>query len=100
MSPLRQQLSKNLKELRIHLCQTSPGSKGTREFILSEYAAIKDANPHFPILVREAAGVEARVFGRYAYGLERKISLENLSKDDVAGKIAQLAESRPSSAER
>ncbi|KAJ3277991.1 ndufa2, NADH:ubiquinone oxidoreductase 10.5kD subunit, partial [Borealophlyctis nickersoniae] len=65
MSSWRPALSKNLKELRIHLCQTSPGSKGTREFITKHYPAIKRDNPHLPILVREASGVEARVFGRY-----------------------------------
>ncbi|TPX57052.1 hypothetical protein PhCBS80983_g04101 [Powellomyces hirtus] len=93
-------LSKNLKELRIHLCQSSAGSKGTRDFILKEYAAIKEANPNFPILVRESSGIEARAFGRYAYGQERKVTLENLSKEDVEGRIKTLAETRPSASER
>ncbi|KAJ3045469.1 ndufa2, NADH:ubiquinone oxidoreductase 10.5kD subunit [Rhizophlyctis rosea] len=65
MSSWRPLLSKNLKELRIHLCQKSPGSQGTREFILNQYTPIKQDNPTLPILVREASGVQARAFGRY-----------------------------------
>ncbi|KAJ3022221.1 ndufa2, NADH:ubiquinone oxidoreductase 10.5kD subunit [Thoreauomyces humboldtii] len=93
-------LSKNLKELRIHLCQTSSGSNGTREFILKEYAAIKKENPNFPVLIREAAGIEAKAYGRYAFGQERRVTLEGLSKGDVESKIQSLAETRPSSSQR
>ncbi|KAI8594088.1 ndufa2, NADH:ubiquinone oxidoreductase 10.5kD subunit [Geranomyces variabilis] len=99
-SSWRPLLQKNLKELRIHLSQTRPGSQGTREFILKEYAALKAANPTFPILVREAHDVDARAFARYAFGQERKVSLENLSEAEVASRIQSLAESRPSSTER
>ncbi|KND03200.1 uncharacterized protein SPPG_02257 [Spizellomyces punctatus DAOM BR117] len=95
----RTPLTKNLKELRIHLCQTSAGSKGTRDFILKQYSAIKDANPTLPILIREASGIEARAFGRYALGQERKVTLENLSEGEVEARIKQLAETRPSSSE-
>lgn len=36
-----------------------------RDFVLAHYAELKKANPHFPILVREASGVEAKLIARY-----------------------------------
>ena len=55
-------LARHLKELRIHLCQTSPGSAGAREFINSNYAALKSANPEFPILIRECSGIQVNCY--------------------------------------
>ncbi|CAG8616861.1 474_t:CDS:2 [Acaulospora morrowiae] len=83
-------LSKNLKELRVHFCQTSPASSGVRDFIASSYPSIKSANPHFPFLIREASGVEARFFARYDFGNERKIVLNNLSAKEVESKLEEL----------
>ncbi|KAJ3408846.1 hypothetical protein HDV05_004737, partial [Chytridiales sp. JEL 0842] len=70
------------------------------DFILNQYPALKKANPDLPILVREAQSVEARVFGRYAFGQERKIALENLDEAGVASKLKELAETAPSKAQR
>jgi len=39
--------------------------KNYREFIAKNYVSLKEANPNFPILVRESSGVEARFFARY-----------------------------------
>jgi hypothetical protein len=36
-----------------------------RDFIMSNYQELKKANPTFPILIREASGVEARLIARY-----------------------------------
>jgi hypothetical protein len=36
-----------------------------REFVVSNYAEMKKTNPHFPILVRECAGAEAKLTARY-----------------------------------
>lgn len=36
-----------------------------RDFVLSGYQELKKANPTFPILVREASGVEAKLIARY-----------------------------------
>lgn len=36
-----------------------------RQFVASNYAAVKAANPNLPILVREAKGAEARIFARF-----------------------------------
>jgi NADH dehydrogenase (ubiquinone) 1 alpha subcomplex subunit 2 len=80
----RSSLSSAVKELRLHLSQTSTGSEGmrcanpdastgpevscpsrARNFIKNNYAALKEANPNLPILVREAQSVEARIFAQY-----------------------------------
>ncbi|KAI8926809.1 thioredoxin-like protein [Entophlyctis helioformis] len=98
MSAWRSALSSNVRELRIHLAQGANGSKGARDFIVKNYADLKAANPQLPILIREAPGIEARVFARYAFGVERKVSLENLSEADVESRLKQLAETKPSSA--
>ncbi|CAJ0576005.1 unnamed protein product, partial [Mesorhabditis spiculigera] len=80
-----------LRELRIHLCQKSATSKGVRAFIESDYVALKQANPDFPVLIREAAGIVPRVFARYEHGVERMVSLENASKEQVATSLRELA---------
>ncbi|KAF9571820.1 ndufa2, NADH:ubiquinone oxidoreductase 10.5kD subunit [Mortierella alpina] len=57
--------TKSLKELRVHFCQTSPASNGIRQFVASNYTAVKAANPNLPILIREAKGAEAKIFARF-----------------------------------
>ncbi|KAI9249183.1 thioredoxin-like protein [Phascolomyces articulosus] len=93
MSALRSQLGKGLKELRVHFCQTSPASSGLREYIAQNYTAIKKANPELPILIREASGVEARVFARFDKGVERKAIFQNASSQDVEKMLEQLVKS-------
>ncbi|KXN69312.1 NADH dehydrogenase, alpha subcomplex, subunit 2 [Conidiobolus coronatus NRRL 28638] len=83
-------ISRPLKELRIHFCQVSKGSQGLRNFVINNYKQIKQANPNLPILVREAEGVEARVFARYDKGQETKLILENIPEDQVPSKINSL----------
>lgn len=85
-------LPQSLKELRVHMCQSSASSQGLRSvnafhfvsgyyiwltiwltnsgqflrsFILSKYPSIKAANPDLKVLIREARGVEPRVFARF-----------------------------------
>lgn len=86
----RSALSKNLQELRIHLCQTSGGSQGARDFVLSAYQDLKKSNPKFPILVRECSGAEAKLIARYDFGAETAVSVEGLDKDSVAKQLQQL----------
>ncbi|XP_061659692.1 NADH dehydrogenase [ubiquinone] 1 alpha subcomplex subunit 2 [Syngnathoides biaculeatus] len=88
-------LAKNLREIRIHLCQTSAASQGTRDFVAQHYVDLKRANAHLPILVRECSGVEARLWARYDFGKERSISLENKSADQVAQSLQTLVRSGP-----
>ncbi|KAI8807090.1 thioredoxin-like protein [Cladochytrium replicatum] len=97
MAAWQKLLSHNLRELRIHLCQKSAGSQGTRSFIQNKYLSLKDSNPTFPILVREVSGVEARAFARYPFGVERRVDLEGLPEAEVEQKIRFLVESPPPS---
>jgi len=80
----------HLKEVRIHLCQTSPQSQGVRDFIETAYVPLKQANPKFPILIRECSGVEAKAWARFEYGRESCVPLANLTKDQVAATISSL----------
>ncbi|CAM4672265.1 hypothetical protein PO909_008606 [Leuciscus waleckii] len=77
-------LSKNLREIRLQLCQRSAASQGTRDFIEQHYVTLKKANPEFPILIRECSGVQPRLWGRYGFGKEHSVSLDNMSADQVA----------------
>ncbi|XP_047506888.1 NADH dehydrogenase [ubiquinone] 1 alpha subcomplex subunit 2 [Pieris napi] len=85
-----------LKELRIHLCQTSPHSAGVREFISKNYVNIKKENPTFPILIRECNGIQPRIWARYDRGCEankgaeRSAPLTNLSASDILAAVKQF----------
>merc|ERR1712189_117046 len=85
-------LARHLKELRIHLCQTSPGSEGARDFIKSNYSVLKAANPQFPILIRESSGIQPRIIGRYESGREEKIVITDFSATEVDQAISSLAD--------
>ncbi|XP_011820458.1 PREDICTED: NADH dehydrogenase [ubiquinone] 1 alpha subcomplex subunit 2 isoform X1 [Mandrillus leucophaeus] len=54
-----------LREIRIHLCQRSPGSQGVRDFIEKRYVELKKANPDLPILIRECSDVQPKLWARY-----------------------------------
>ena len=56
-------LTRHLKEIRIHLCQTSSASAGVREYITNNYKVLKSANPEFPILIRECSGIQVIFMG-------------------------------------
>ena len=55
-------LTRHLKEIRIHLCQTSSASAGVREYITNNYKVLKSANPEFPILIRECSGIQVTLW--------------------------------------
>ncbi|GAV77416.1 L51_S25_CI-B8 domain-containing protein [Cephalotus follicularis] len=59
------QLSRNLKELRILFCQTSPASSSTRTFVEKNYKDLKTLNPKLPILIRECSGIQPQLWARY-----------------------------------
>ncbi|XP_013148498.1 PREDICTED: NADH dehydrogenase [ubiquinone] 1 alpha subcomplex subunit 2 isoform X1 [Papilio polytes] len=88
MSAVR--LGGRLKELRIHLCQTSPQSAGVREFIQKCYVNIKKTNPNFPILIRECKGVQPRIWARYERGRELCEPLTDLKCEQVYSIILKL----------
>ena len=57
----------------------------------ANYSALKADTPRLPILVREAAGAEARVAARFAKGAEQALSVEGMSAKEVEGVLQQLA---------
>merc|ERR1712044_44290 len=81
----------HLKELRIHLCQKSPNSKGVRDFVENHYVPIKQNNPKFPILIRECSGVQPKLYARYEFGKESSASLVDLDSKKVMETITKLA---------
>ncbi|XP_034463242.1 NADH dehydrogenase [ubiquinone] 1 alpha subcomplex subunit 2 [Limanda limanda] len=92
---LSSRLSQNLREIRVHLCQTSAASKGARDFVEQHYVTLKKSNPEFPILIRECSGVQARVWARYDFGKESSISVDNMSADQVASALHTLVQPKP-----
>ncbi|NXP62957.1 NDUA2 dehydrogenase, partial [Chloropsis cyanopogon] len=83
-----------LRELRIHLCQRSAGSRGVREFIEEHYVTLKKANPDFPILIRECSGIQPKLWARYEFGKEKSIPLNNLSVDEVGKALESVVKSQ------
>ncbi|XP_064827576.1 NADH dehydrogenase [ubiquinone] 1 alpha subcomplex subunit 2-like [Oncorhynchus masou masou] len=77
-------LAKNLREIRLHLCQTSPASQGARDFVELHYVELKKANPTFPILIRECSGVQPKLWARSDFGKESSVALDNMNADQVA----------------
>ncbi|XP_070773942.1 NADH dehydrogenase [ubiquinone] 1 alpha subcomplex subunit 2 [Enoplosus armatus] len=88
-------LGKNLREIRVHLCQSSAASKGARDFVEQHYVSLKKSNPNFPILIRECSGVQARVWARYDFGKESSVSVDSMSADQVAKALETLVQSKP-----
>ncbi|XP_020510964.1 NADH dehydrogenase [ubiquinone] 1 alpha subcomplex subunit 2 [Labrus bergylta] len=88
-------LGKNLREIRVHLCQSSAASQGARDFVEQQYVSLKKMNPDFPILIRECSGVQARVWARYDFGKESSVSVDNMSADQVASALQTLVQSKP-----
>ncbi|NXU46659.1 NDUA2 dehydrogenase, partial [Drymodes brunneopygia] len=86
-------LGRGLRELRIHLCQRSAGSRGVREFIEQHYVTLKKANPDFPILIRECSGIQPRLWARYEFGKERSIPLNNMTVDEVGKALESVVKS-------
>ncbi|XP_043924960.1 NADH dehydrogenase [ubiquinone] 1 alpha subcomplex subunit 2 isoform X2 [Protopterus annectens] len=87
-------LSKNLREIRIHLCQKSQGSQGVRDFIEQHYVTLKKANPEFPILVRECSGIQPKLWVRYEFGKEKSMPLNNLNSNQVAKVLESLVNNK------
>ena len=53
-----------------------------RSFLTRAYPTMKKNNPYTPIMIREASGVEPRVYARYEYGREKM--------EDLRGEIYQI----------
>lgn len=81
---------KAVQEIRFHLCQTSKGSEGVRNFLLKSYKNMKAASPATPILIREASGVEGGIVVRQDFGMEKKASLEGMDEKAVEKEVTSL----------
>ncbi|KJX97248.1 unnamed protein product [Zymoseptoria tritici ST99CH_1A5] len=82
--------SKTLKELRFLHCQTSEHSNAVRSFLTRAYPTMKKNNPHTPIMVREAMGIEPRVYARYEFGVEKVADLKGLDDKAIEDKVSGL----------
>jgi NADH dehydrogenase (ubiquinone) 1 alpha subcomplex subunit 2 len=80
-----------IRELRIHLCQTSNSSAGVRSFIEKFYVDLKRTNPTTPILIRECSNVEPKLWARYEFGKENHLPLSNMNETQVLGALEKLA---------
>ncbi|KAF2178702.1 NADH dehydrogenase, alpha subcomplex, subunit 2 [Zopfia rhizophila CBS 207.26] len=79
-----------LKELRFLFCQTSEQSAAMRSFLTKSYPTMKKHNPHTPILIREASGIEPKVYARYEFGKERMIPLKGLDDKAIEKQVTEL----------
>lgn len=83
--------SQALKEIRVHLCQTSEASSGVRKFIEKNYVDLKKLNPNTPILIRECENVQPKLWARYERGKEEHLTLTNMNDSQVLGALEKLA---------
>jgi NADH dehydrogenase (ubiquinone) 1 alpha subcomplex subunit 2 len=79
-----------LKELRFHLSQTGEASVPLRNFLTTNYLAIKKSQPQLPVLIREAYGVVPTVTARFEKGREVKTSLDGLDGKGIESSLQNL----------
>ncbi|KIV90958.1 hypothetical protein PV10_05556 [Exophiala mesophila] len=89
----RYAFTQGLREVRFHLCSSSPASEATRSFLKRAYPTMKHHNPSTPILIREATGVEPKIWARYGLGKEKSESLAGLSDKEIEDKVTTLVKS-------
>ncbi|KAK7419484.1 hypothetical protein QQZ08_007686 [Neonectria magnoliae] len=82
--------AKGLREVRFLFCQTSEQSAAVRSFLTRTYPTMKRSNPNIPILIREAAGTQPKVYARYDRGTETSHSLEGLSDKQIEDTVSGL----------
>ncbi|KAF2689550.1 NADH dehydrogenase, alpha subcomplex, subunit 2 [Lentithecium fluviatile CBS 122367] len=82
--------TQGLKELRFLFCQTSEHSAATRTFLTRTYPTMKKHNPHTPIMLREASGIEPKVYARYDFGKEKMITLKGLDDKAIEQQVTEL----------
>ncbi|KAJ4264039.1 hypothetical protein NW762_006078 [Fusarium torreyae] len=84
--------TKSLREVRFLFCQTSEQSAALRSFITRAYPTMKRNNPNTPILIREAAGTQPKVYARYERGTEKSRILEGLSDKQIEEAVTGLVQ--------
>ncbi|CAD8065816.1 unnamed protein product [Paramecium primaurelia] len=86
------QLGNSVKELRFVFCQTCGRSEGIRNLVSKNYWQWKDANPHFPFVVRECESIDPYVLIRYKYGVEKKALIGNLNEQELEQVLGKLVD--------
>ncbi|KAK9955910.1 hypothetical protein ABG768_015751 [Culter alburnus] len=66
-----------------------------QDFIEQHYVTLKKANPEFSILIRECSGVQPMLWGRYGFGKEHSVSLDNMNIDQVAKALETVVNAKP-----
>ncbi|KAF4994514.1 hypothetical protein FDECE_13088 [Fusarium decemcellulare] len=95
--------TKSLREVRFLFCQTSEqsaavrgltglGRQQYRSFLTRAYPTMKRNNPNIPILIREAAGTQPKVYARYDRGTEKSQILEGLSDKQIEDAVTGLVQ--------
>jgi len=83
-------LSKVVKEVRLHFCQTNSNSNGLRNFVKTHYGEIKKHNPDLPVLIRECSQVKPRVVARYDFGVEKSVDVSGLDSQQIETQFESL----------
>ncbi|KAF2745919.1 NADH-ubiquinone oxidoreductase-like protein 105 kDa subunit [Sporormia fimetaria CBS 119925] len=84
--------AQGLKEVRFLFCQTGDASAPVRNFLTRSYPTMKKHNPHTPIMLREAAGTEPKVYARFDFGKEKMVPLKGLGDKEIEQKVTDLVQ--------
>lgn len=86
----RNLVTKNVKELRFVLCQTSSKSLGVRNWINNNFVNLKKSNPETNLIVRECRDVDPIITARYDFGAENKVICEYATEQEVEEIVGNL----------
>jgi len=92
MNSWKNLLSKNLKEIRFVFCQKSPESAGARRYVHRNYLELKEANPEFPIIIRECQNAAPNVMARYDFGVEKRVFVDFKTEKEIEEIVQELVE--------
>ncbi|KAF4964646.1 hypothetical protein FSARC_7442 [Fusarium sarcochroum] len=84
--------TKSLREVRFLFCQTSEQSAALRSFITRAYPTMKRNNPNTPILIREAAGTQPKVYARYEAATETRDRITDAAYTERGTEKSQILE--------
>lgn len=79
--------------MRFHLSPSGSGSDAIRTFLRRAYPTMKHHNPNIPILIREANGIEPKLWARYAGAKEKQQSLAGMSDKEIEEKVTGIVKS-------
>uniref|UniRef100_A0A8C9GXP9 Uncharacterized protein n=1 Tax=Piliocolobus tephrosceles TaxID=591936 RepID=A0A8C9GXP9_9PRIM len=74
-------------EVRIHLCQCSPGSQGLHGETRRES---EKTNPNLPILTRECPNLQPELWNHHTFGKEKNVSWYSFSPDQATRSLENI----------